>query len=64
MSMKKTQAMSDFPSKEDLANERAKMEKFITDKILNKESLISEDMLLQSEAFDSLINRFMKKGCE
>ncbi|HEX9060096.1 MAG TPA: hypothetical protein VF941_07935 [Clostridia bacterium] len=48
-------------SKEYLSLYRAKMEKSIVDKLLNGESLISEGILMESEAFDSLINEYMKK---
>ncbi len=51
-----------LPSKEKLVSERAKMERFILDRILHNESLTSKDILMMSEAFDSLINEFMKKN--
>ncbi|HEX9063321.1 MAG TPA: hypothetical protein VF941_24375 [Clostridia bacterium] len=59
---KEIQPKPDLPSKEKLVSERAKMEKFILDRMLHNESLTSEDILIMSEAFDSLINEFMKKN--
>ncbi len=49
-------------SKEELSNEREKMEKLIADKVLNGASLTSKDILIMSEAFDSLINMFMRNN--
>ncbi|HEX9059714.1 MAG TPA: Spo0E family sporulation regulatory protein-aspartic acid phosphatase [Clostridia bacterium] len=59
---KKSQEKLDLITKEELSNERAKMEKLIADKVLNGGSLTSEEILIMSEAFDSLINVFMRNN--
>lgn len=59
---KKSQTKLGSVSKEELSNEREKMEKLIADKVLNGTSLTSKDILIMSEAFDSLINVFMRNN--
>ncbi|HEX9060415.1 MAG TPA: Spo0E family sporulation regulatory protein-aspartic acid phosphatase [Clostridia bacterium] len=59
-SRKESRTKPESTLKEELLYEREKMEKFIMDRVINSGTLTSEDVLMYSKAFDSLINKFMK----